>query len=280
MISLALRHVERGLGRAAHVLDAAARVVRFERGRREFAPRSDDIWVATYPRSGTTWMLYLLHLLRGGEDFDHLDDVCPWFERGLGVGRWQAADLNAMPSPRILKTHLLPRWVPRPGRILYMEREGLEVAASYHALYRDYLGFEEGFEAFFEHFVRGDVQYGAWFAHVQQWHDSGRADEWIRYEDLRAHPKRTLTAVARALGLPGDASAIAAACEAASRDRMREQQAKFDHATALLRERGVAPGGFIRAAEPPAAPDPRLHARLDAARCRPHPTARLWMFLR
>jgi hypothetical protein len=267
------------LGGSADALEAAARRIRFERGRRELEARTDDVWVATYPRSGTTWMLYLLHLLRGGGEFDHIDDACPWFERGLAVGTWRAADLDALPSPRIFKTHLLPRWVPRPGRVVYVERDGLAVAASYHALYRDYFGFGGGFEAFFDRFVRGDVQYGAWFAHVQQWRDSGRTDAWVRYEDLRADPERTLTRVAQAIGLRIDASAVARACEAASRDRMRAQQSKFDHATALLRERGITPGAFIRATGS-IAPDPALRRRLDAARDAPHPRARLGRFLR
>ena len=227
-------------------------------------------------------MVYLLHRLRGGDaGFEHIDDVCPWFERGLAIGTWTAEALDRLPSVRIFKTHLLPRWVPESARVVYVERDGLDVAASYHALYRDYLGFDRGFEAFFDRFVAGNVQYGAWATHRERWRTSGRVHAWVRYEMLRDDPASELERVAEAIGLPKDAASIAEACAEASLTRMRAQQEKFDHATALLRERGVARGSFIRDGQGGGTELRDEHrARLGEAMTRRLPDAPLAAFLR
>lgn len=227
------------------------RLARFAKGRLEFRPRPEDVWVATYPRSGTTWMLFLLHHLvgPGGDDFEHFDDVSPWFERSLAVGSARAADFDALPSPRRFKTHLLPRWVPHPGRVIHVERDGLDVALSYHELYRRYLGFTAGFDAFFDRFVRGDVQYGSWFSHREAWRRAAESRDilHVRYEALREDPVAELRRVATFLSIDASDARLRDVAQRASLARMKERQARFDHATTLLRERGVVPGHFVRA---------------------------------
>ncbi|MEM7154795.1 MAG: sulfotransferase domain-containing protein [Myxococcota bacterium] len=225
------------------------RTAAFVQGRVLFRPRPDDLYVATYPRSGTTWMQFLLHqLARGDQPFRHINDVCPWFERSLAVGSMTAEDLERLPSPRIFKTHLLPMWLPEGGRCVYIERGPGDVALSYFRLYRDYLGFAGTFDDFLERFVAGRVQYGSWWSHVAAWRALAETPRvlCIRYEALRADPTAELTRVAQFGGLPTEPERIAAAVEGASLSRMKELEGRFDHASALLHERGIAPRSFIR----------------------------------
>lgn len=229
------------------------RTTAFLRGRLLFEPRPDDVYVATYPRSGTTWMQLMLHLLarppaEGGEvEFAHIDEVCPWFERSLATGRLRPEDLQRLPSPRIFKTHLPRQWLPARGRFVVIVRDPADVLVSYHALYRAYLGYTGTLDEFVGRFVDGDVQYGSYWTHVRGWQrHAGQGDVLVvRYEALRADPTAELRRVARFAGLPDDDASIAAAVEGASLPRMKAMEERFDHATSLLLERGVTPRSFI-----------------------------------
>ncbi|MCX4245675.1 sulfotransferase domain-containing protein [Paraliomyxa miuraensis] len=247
------------------------RTAAFVQGRLQFEPRADDVYVATYPRSGTTWMLFMLHLLvRGPEaEFRHLQDVCPWFERSLAIGSLRAEDLRRLPSPRIFKTHLPPRWLPTVGRFVVIVRDPSDVALSYYGLHRDYLGFGGSLDEFLVRFCRGRVQYGSWWTHVEQW--QRRAQERpgavvLRYEALRADPLEGLREVAEAVGWSVDEARLAAAVEGASLSRMKALEERFDHATSLLLERGVSPRSFIgKGAAGARSLSPEQRARIHAA---------------
>lgn len=237
-----IRRMESGLG-------DLRRTTAFLRGRLLFVPREDDIYVATYPRSGTTWMQFMLHLLvRGpGVEFRHINEVCPWFERSLAIGSMQPEDLERLPSPRIFKTHLPRRWLPVQGRFVGLVRDPADVALSYFHLYRAYLGFRGSLDEFLGRFEQGRVQYGSWWTHVAGWSAQAQAPEVLilRYEDLRADPVARLGEVARHCGLSHDDARLRAAVQGASLDRMKQLEARFDHATSLLLERGVTPRRFI-----------------------------------
>jgi len=276
------------LARLAHAsartregLAEAERVLRFTRGRLEFRPRDDDLWIVSYPRSGTTWMQYLVHLRLGRcDDFAHIDDVCPWFERGLSIGARTSDDLARLPGPRVFKSHLLPQWTPRVGRFVYLRRDPAEVVDSYYALYRDYLGHRGSRLEFARRVFAGDVQYGSWLTHVEAWQ---RAAEHrvlhVDYADLRRDPIAVMHAVSRHFDLPPDDAADARPCAGARLERMRAQQAKFDHAGLLLRERGIAAGNFVRHGCRREL-DPDLAALVESARERARPTTPLRLFLR
>lgn len=236
----------------ARWLEDVARVARFRGEVLRFEPRADDVYVASYPRSGTTWMQTIVHLLHRPRsasldlDFEHIDDVVPWFERSLSVGTRCAADFEAMSSPRCFKTHLVPRWLPAGGRVVLLRRNALDMGLSYYRLYADYLGFEGSLDAFFGRLARGDVQYGAPAAHWAAWRTWRGPLLHVDYEALRADPHREVARVARFLGLQADARRIEAVVRATRIEAMRGAQEKFDHATSLLRERGVRPRNFIR----------------------------------
>ncbi len=250
-LATALTGQARLLSEGSRALADARRVAAFLAGRVAFEPRPDDVFIATYPRSGTTLMQWIVLLLAEGgtpPEAEHLNDVSPWFERGLATGVLTPERIAALSSPRIFKTHLTAEWVPRGPRIVGVVRDSRDVATSYYHFHRSYLGFEGSFDAFFDRFVEGRVQYGSWFSHVAGWRArQGEGDVLLlRYEDLLDDREAQIRAVAGFLGWPADDSLIARVAEATSFAAMKEREAFFDHATALLLERGVRGESFIR----------------------------------
>lgn len=131
-------------------------------------PRTDDIYIVTYPRSGTTWLQMILYqMLTDGEmSFTHISQVIPFFDRAL----LSRTDLAALKSPRVFKTHLPFRNISTlPGRYLYVARNGKDVLTSYYHFHRSHYGFNRGLAEFFEDFISGTLQYGSWFDHVSEW---------------------------------------------------------------------------------------------------------------
>lgn len=241
----------RVLGDGADALADARRVSAFLAGRVAYRPRPDDVFVATYARSGTTltqWIVYLLS--QGGEagEFRHINEVTPWFERGLSTGELNPPRIEALPSPRIFKTHLSAGWVPKGPRCIAVIRDGRDVAVSYYHFYRAYLRYEGSFEEFFDRFVSGRLQYGSWFDHVAGWQARGQDAEVlvVRYEELLADREGTVRRIAEHLAWPADDALVRRVAEASSFDAMKAREANFDHATALLLERGVTPKSFLR----------------------------------
>jgi len=249
--STALELGSRAVGELVELLGDLQRVMRFARGALDYTVRPDDIFISSYPRSGTTWMQYILHLLlRPEQGFEHISQVVPWFERSLAVGTLTAADLEALPSPRVYKSHLPYRWLPRGARYIYVVRDGRDVAVSYYHFYRSHLRYDGDFDRFYRRFLRGRVQYRSWFKHVAAWEAAGRDDPRVlilRYEELRARPDEALDSLVAFLDLPLlPGRRRDEVLERSSFEQMKRDERKFDFATEFLLQSGYSGRGFLR----------------------------------
>jgi len=161
----------------------------------------------------------------GKGTFDHIADVIPFFEQDVRKGR----DFEVLRSPRIFKTHLRYRHVGwRPGRHIYIARDGRDVMLSYFQYYRHYIDSSETFPQFFDKFVAGRVLYGSWFSHVAEWkaHESDSHVLFVTYEELTATFNACLDRIASFCGwrvAPEQYSAVRERCSFASMKRIEHK---------------------------------------------------------
>lgn len=201
--------------------------------------RPTDGLLASYPKSGSTWLRFLLAdaLTATDADFDSVRDTIP------PLDRCRRAPRLLPDGGRLIRSHepLGPHH-GRPGqRVISLVRDGRDVALSYLAHERRYGRFGGGPEEFVDRFLAGRVDpYGPWHEHVlaaAALERSGRVRVLaVRYEDLRARPVDELARILTFCGLDGlsaDTDLLAAVVARNSKDRMRAKEAHSAFLTSL-----------------------------------------------
>lgn len=105
----------------------------------QFRFRPDDIVVATYAKSGTTWMQQIVSQLVLGPDADlPTSELSPWLDLRVPPTEVKLAALEAQTHRRIIKTHLpVDALVYAPeARYIYVARDGRDVAWSMYNHHR------------------------------------------------------------------------------------------------------------------------------------------------
>ena len=214
-----------------------------------FSPRADDLYIVSYPRSGTSWLQMILYQLAtdGEMNFEHISRVIPFLEQSLRQGD----SLDQLPSPRILKTHLPYGYVSRwSGKYIYIARDGRDVLVSYYQFYRNYFAPGTSFDTFFHDYLAGRVLYGSWFQHVAGW-EAHREDPnvlFLRYEELTESPAATVEKIAAFCGWSPSTRQRARILERSTFEFMRRHEKRFapEPGSPGLVVQTVQSGAFIR----------------------------------
>lgn len=196
MSAVSAKHRVRGVLRRSRVLRT------FTVASRHRGLRADDVFVASYPRSGNTWIRFLLADLATGArpDFPHVDRLIP--RVGLHA---ETADLTA--GHRLIKTHEAYRREYR--RAVYLIRDARDVLISWYGVTRPDPDDLSDLDTFIDDFLTERASpYGCWIDHVHGWlraRELGADILVCRYEELRADPATTLRQIAEFIGLtPSD----------------------------------------------------------------------------
>lgn len=218
-----------------------------------YIPADDDIFVASYPKSGTTWLQYIVYLLIRRRSLGPDESLTERFPHLEEVG---AGALAGLPRPRLIKTHLAFDRTPFSPRARYLviARNPFDCAVSFYHHTRGFprhYDFAAGrFDEFFECFLAGEVDFGDYFEHLISWHaEAGRANvHFLTYETLKADTAATIRGVAaflggaarRAVSTEAGLESVMAATDLAAmrRDQQRWSSARPGWAPAFVR-RGV-----------------------------------------
>jgi hypothetical protein len=205
-----------------------AREIYFQRYMLKFGMREDDIYIATYPKSGTTRMQMLVLQLTtdGAVDFEHIYDVSPWIRNES----FQKREPKELPSPRVIKTHDPYHKFGRStkGRFIFVMRDGKDVAASMFHQQRNYNKRDLEFETFFKHnyVKRNEMNY---FTFMKAWlrNKYKLPVLYVRFEDMLEDFDAVIYKVADFIGVevkPEDLPRIRQHC---SFEFMKEHEEKF-----------------------------------------------------
>jgi hypothetical protein len=241
LLSLAEGFLEMLAGGAMEARDR----LRITRGKSYlYRPRPDDIFVVSYPKSGTTLMQMMLHQLktRGETDFPHITTVSPWFEMELIRNSPRSLEV---PSPRVFKSHLRYAALPRAGRVVYMLRDPRDVALSAYHHIGLMTGAEPNFEAFMRDFLLGRSAFRSWFRHIASWwpHRNDPNVLFLRFEEVIADLEGTARRVAAFCGIEVSEEDLPRIVEHCGIEFMKNHQEKFDPRT---RKASAASTQFIR----------------------------------
>ncbi|XP_005363660.1 amine sulfotransferase-like [Microtus ochrogaster] len=156
--------------------------------------RDDDVFIVTYPKSGTIWTQQILSLIyfeghRNNTENIQTIDRAPFFEYNN-----HNVDFAKIPSPRIFSTHLPYYLVPKvfknkKVKILYIYRNPKDVLTSYfhYSNLMVILEASNTIETFMQTFLDGRVVGSNWFDHIRGWYEH-RHDfniMFMSYEDMK-----------------------------------------------------------------------------------------------
>lgn len=183
--------------------------------------RPSDVFIAAYPRSGYTWLRFLLFEIITGRSsqFREVDIAIPY------VARHARAAVLLPNRGRLIATHETYRREYK--RAIYLARDVRDVAVS-EFLRERAKGLVENFDQYLTKFLAGEKRHGSWAGHLSSWLDSKAAQEGklhvIKYEDLHQRPIETLEAVTRFLGVETDRRRIAASVAGNTVEQMRVKE--------------------------------------------------------
>lgn len=224
--------------------------------------REDDVWVCSFPRSGTTLTQEIVYLVQT-MDFEkaktvQLDDRFPIIEvkddrfpyyRGIKF-------IEQMASPRMIKSHLHHFLLPEQlktgkGRIIYIVRNPKDVVTSFYRLMSWGDGLTETdntWDLFFGAFVNGTGIYGPWTRHVLEYWQRRNEENvlFLTYEDVVKDKPKAVKTIASFLKREITDEQVAKICEHCHVDKMRNNDnANMSYWRNIVKINYNADGGFI-----------------------------------
>ncbi|KAI5714784.1 hypothetical protein M8J77_005566 [Diaphorina citri] len=192
--------------------------------------RDDDVWVCSFPKTGTTWTQEMVWCIANNLDFEaakvFLPERFPFLEHTplfdyrnkpelqLPVYvRDSVGHISNLPGRRFIKAHLPLRLLPKKlqdgstkAKIIYVTRNPKDTCVSYYHHCQLLEGYRGNFEDFFKIFLDGLVCFGPFWEHVLEfWEASKRNPEnilFLKYEDMKKDLKSIIQQTGKFLDHP------------------------------------------------------------------------------
>ena len=164
--------------------------------------KKEDIFITSYPKSGNTWLRFLLANIINDKnvDFSNIEKIIP------DIYRNKDSNLLKMPAPRILKSH--EYFDPKYPKTVYIVRDPLDVALSlfYFMKKLDVLCNDSSEEEYVMRLLTGEFNgtFGSWADNVGSWYGASKGSKKIliiKYEELISNTEHELKKVLKFLNI-------------------------------------------------------------------------------
>ncbi|KAJ0180696.1 hypothetical protein K1T71_004100 [Dendrolimus kikuchii] len=246
--------------------------------------RPDDVFVDSYPRSGTTWTQELVWMIANDLDYETSDAIplterYPFLEFTMCVhpelmkefeadncdskekmrllkavtqpGREQLA---LTPSPRFIKTHLplslLPPNLLNTAKLIYVARDPRDVAVSFYHLNKlmRTQGYEGDFKNYWYHFKSGLHHWTPYFEHLKEaWEKRHHPNLlFLFYEELSKDLPAAVRRVAKFFKKEFTDEEIACLCDHLSIENFKNNKSVNYDVMRVLKISKAGEAAFIR----------------------------------
>jgi Sulfotransferase domain len=199
--------------------------------------RPNDIFFASYPRSGSTWLRFVLYesIVGQSSGFGNVNESIPDVkDRKTGIA--------LMPNGgRLIKTH--EPYHPEYKKAVYLVRDPRDVALSEYA-YQTALGLvDQPLDDYLRVFLtKGVNPFSSWSAHINSWLSAPLSSDQllvVKFEDLRHDTTNGVADIIRFFGLTPNLAQIREAVANNSVERMKAKEKETP-------QRASKKGQFIR----------------------------------
>lgn len=180
-----------------------------------------DSFLVSYPRSGNTWLRYLLANLLYPEyewNIENLNKAVPDLHQCDGLEKKEKM------GTRVIKSH--HAFQGNYPRVIYLYRDLRDISLSYYDMQTKLRGYEDSFHEFSLKFLKQGFGFGRWQDHVNSWLFAEHKIPLLKlkYEELVAGPKAIIDQLGFFLGLDWKPEEIT---EALSKSTFARQQKDF-----------------------------------------------------
>jgi hypothetical protein len=212
---------------------------------RNYIPGKQDVFVMTYAKSGTNWMMQIAHQLiyHGKGEFDHLHDVVPWpdtqamhgFMRRYAIPLKDASHWEESPErKRVIKTHFNWELLPysKEARYIAVIRDPKDIFVSSYFFIRDGLlgpampSVNTWFDLYLsQNFLIG----GSWAVNTAgYWAERHRPNVLIvSFKSMKRDLRRTVLDIADFLDIRVRDAVIDEVCRLSTFESMKRMDEKF-----------------------------------------------------
>ncbi|XP_058185581.1 cytosolic sulfotransferase 5-like [Rhododendron vialii] len=192
---------------------------------KQFKPLPNDVILASFPKTGTTWLKSLLYSIVNHSSIDqltrnHPHELVPQLELLVYgphvVSPHPFPSLDTSSSNRIFSTHLPYQIFGKTVnssdcRVVYVARNPKDTLVSSWHFYNSMEMFKTSpwpLEVTVDNFCKGKVPFGPYYDHVLGYHKESlerpKKFFFITYEELKSDPKTHVKKLAEFLGYPFD----------------------------------------------------------------------------